>query len=184
MLIDNSCNPCAVGCGSDIHQGITLAYNLLCKIWLSRQGNWGESQWRFGACCFGMARAWWTSFQIVFSKNSSNHDEDMVFNRNCQRKYTALKTWGGTWDRDEICNQEILEGRQLQGASGRLIIEQIRKQCSPNNTPTNCFKSGLTGKWAHHARFQQFSWAGCSDADDIYYTEMITFSRCFLYTFK
>lgn len=108
------------------------------------------SQWRYGACCFGVARAWWTSSQILFSKNSSNHGEDVAFYRKCQGKYTAHKNLGRSWDRNEKCNQEILEGRRLQRASGQLIIELIREQCNPNNTQTNCFKSGLVGKWVHH----------------------------------
>ena len=104
----------------------------------------------FWACCFDVARAWWTSSQILFSKNSCNHGEDVAFHRNFQGKYTAHNYWGCGWDRNEKWNQEIMEGRQLQRASGQLIIELIRGLCSPNNTWTNHFKSGLGGKWGHH----------------------------------
>lgn len=100
----------------------------------------------FWACCFDVARAWWTSSQILFSKNSYNHGEDVAFHRNFQGKYTAHNNWGCSWDRNEKWNQEIMEGRQLQRASGQLI----RELCSPNNTRTNRFKSGLGGKWGHH----------------------------------
>ena len=49
-----------------------------------------------------------------------------------------------TWDAvaTEICNQEILEGRQLPRASGQLLIELKTEQSNPNNTQTNCAFSG------------------------------------------
>lgn len=67
------------------------------------------------------------------------------------RESTQHKKWRHSWDRDEKCNQEILEGRPLQWAVGRLIIELIREQCHPNNTQANCFKiSSCRGKKVHH----------------------------------
>lgn len=108
----------------------------------------------YDACCFGTARAWYTSSQILFSKNSSDHSEDVAFYRNCQGKYTAHKKRRHSRDRDEKCNQEILEGRQLQRTSGWLIIKLIREQCNPNNTQTNCFKENEFIIRSAHERMQ------------------------------
>lgn len=140
---------CAAGCAFNRQWGETLAYNLKCKICLSHRGNWGMSPWRFGACCFGMTRAWWTSSQILFSKNSSNHSEDVVSLQELPGKvYRTQELWMQL--RQGWKMQSGNSGRrQQQGASGQLIIALIREQCNPNNTKTNCFKSALAGKWVH-----------------------------------
>lgn len=48
-----------------------------------------------------------------------------------REKHVAHKSRGCSWNKGEKCNQEILEGRQLQRASGWLIIVLIRARPSP-----------------------------------------------------
>lgn len=60
-----------------------------------------------------------------------------------REKHVAHKSRGCNWDKGEKCNQEVLEGRQLQRASGWLIIALIRERHHPNNIQANCFKSAL-----------------------------------------